>query len=936
MDAPKKVTRRLFIGTTLGVGAGLTLTGCGKTFPRRIVPQVVPSDGEVPGKARYYRSVCRACPAACGLTARVREGRAVKVEGSPLNPIGEGALCATGQAVIDDLYSLHRLGAPKMPGVGKHLRKATWVRATKALEAGVKDALDQKKQIVVLTRPEPGVVGDFFRQWLTALGQDPTQVVVFDAMSPDWLREAARETFGRDQLPRYDLAQARFVLSIGADLLEDLGSPVEHARGLAEMRSPDHGGPGQFVYVGPRLSLTAAQADTFLSVQPGSELDLVLGLCREVLHLSPPPKGIDPATTAALEPYDLSRVARRTGLEARRVKGLAIALTSARPSLCVGPGRSALGPEAVQLAQAVYLLNVLCGNFGRTIGFDPASTAAHAGPSLSMKDLVARVAAGKVGALVIHHADPFGYGGAFASLAKVFDRIPFVAAFGNRVDSTARRAHVVLADHHFLETWDQLEVRPGVRAIQQPVMTPLLPTRAAADVLVGVARNLGHIEGLYDGTFADQMQQQLDEKDIERGGIFKPARLEAPALTGTPLALGKRKFAPTGSAPEVLLVPSMRHLDGRAGMRPLLEEVPDPITTVSWSGWVEVHPKTAADRKIETGDVLRVRARAGKVELPAFVHPGVCEGAFAVPLAYAPSLFEDGGPLGGRVAGARVETTGDRSPLAIDGGSLTQMNRELAREVGPSGVLPKPPPRADLYADVENKGKRRWAMAVDLDRCTGCGACVAACYVENNCPVVGPEETRNGRDMAWLRVQRFIETEGGAPRARFLPVMCQQCGAAPCESVCPVDATMHTAEGLNAQIYNRCVGTRYCGNNCPYQVRRFNWFDWPHPPPTNLGLNPDVTVRQRGVTEKCMFCIQRIRAAEEQAKIDKRPLRDGDVQPACVQTCPTQALVFGDLKDERSRVAKLAADGRAYRLLEELNTHPGVTYLARRRHKERT
>ena len=968
MDASQKVGRRRFIETTLSVGAGLTLAGCTQSLPRQIVPQVTPSDGEVPGKAVLYRSVCRACPAGCGLTARVREGRAVKLEGSTENTIGLGALCATGQAAIDDLYSPQRLGKPMMPGAGDQWQAARWTAAKAALVAGLKRAVDQKKQIVIVTRPEPGAVGDLFRSWLSALGQDPTQVAVFDPMSPDWLREAAKRSFGIDGLPRYDLGRARLVVSVGADLLEDLGSPVEHSRGLAELRSPGHGPSARLVYIGPRLSLTAAQADTFISVPPGSELDLVLGLCREALRLAPKAAGLPDGLAQALAPWDPQTVAASTGLESHRITALAQALVSARPSLCVGPGRSAVGPEAVTLAQAVYLLNAICGNLGQTLRFDappptaqatlpaaatapaiaaavaPTATAAattttataavaQVGISLSMAELAKRAAAGEIGALIVHHADPLGYGAAFASLGQAFERIPFVAAFGNRLDATSRRAHVVLPDHHFLETWDQLALRPGVQAIQQPVMTPLLKTRAAADVLLDAARALGHTTGLPDGSFAEQLQSRLSQQDIERGGTFVAATLTTPVLTAAPLELAGRKPTPPSSQPSVLLVPSVRHLDGRSGVHPLLEEIPDPVTTVSWSGWVEVHPKTAGRQGIRTGDLLRLQANGHQAELPAIVHAGVREEVFAVPLAYAPALLAEGAWLGGRVAGARVEPASRRFSLPIAAGSFTDEHRGLVREVGPSGVLPKEPPRASLYPDVDT-GKRRWALAVDLDRCNGCGACVAACYVENNVAIVGPEQLRNGRSMAWLRVERFLETDGDTARVKLLPVMCQQCGAAPCEPVCPAYATYHTDEGLNAQIYNRCVGTRFCGNNCPYVARRFNWFDWPHPAPSNLGLNPDVTVRSRGVMEKCTFCVQRIRVAEERARMENRPLHDGEVVPACAQTCSAGALVFGDLMDKGSRVAQLATDGRAYGILEELNTRPGVTYLARRRHEE--
>ena len=320
----------------------------------------------------------------------------------------------------------------------------------------------------------------------------------------------------------------------------------------------------------------------------------------------------------------------------------------------------------------------------------------------------------------------------------------------------------------------------------------------------------------------------------------------------------------------------------------------------------------------------------GRIELPAFVYTGVHAEAVAVPVPFAAKLLAPGAAHLGLLASVRVEAVARKIQLAQLGGSLDQRGRELAREVVGNESLPPAPAPLSMYPPVEHP-VHRWAMAVDIDRCTGCAACVAACYVENNSPVVGAAEVARGRDMGWLHIERVIEGPAAHPRLLFLPAMCQQCTNAPCESVCPAYATYHTPEGLNAQVYNRCVGTRYCENNCPYGARRFNWFDWPRPVPSEMGLNPDVSVRERGITEKCTFCVQRIRGAEEQARVEERPMRDGDVVTACAQTCPSHAITFGDLKDPASAVARLAANGRAYRLLEDLNTGPGVVYLARRR-----
>ncbi len=917
-----KTTRRGFLGSAVGaLGVGL-LPGCSDRLPRYLVPYAIPPDDVVPGIAQHYRTICRECPAACGVTARVREGRAVKLEGSPDHPVSRGALCPRGQAAIEGLYSPDRLGMPRSPA-----GDISWEQAEHALVDGVRRALDARKLVVVVTRPEPGSVGALFRAWLAALGQEPSQVVTFDPMEPAWLREGARRAFGTEATPVPDLAAASLLVSIGDDFVED-GSPVERARALADMRAAG----GRFVYVGPRLSLTAAAADEWLSPAPGSEPLLVLGLARRVLERAAPDASVPDALRARLAAYDPAKVAAATGIAAATLDRLAQAMVRDR-SLCLGPGRAVAGADAAALAEAVFVLNAVAGNVGRTLRFLPRAPAPWAGPSLELADLLRRAAAGEVGALLVHHANPRGFATAFGPVAAAFDGVPFVAAFANQLDETAARAHLVLPDHHFLETWSDASPRPGVTGIQQPVMSPVLPTRAAADELLAVARALGKTTGLPDGPFEVAVRGAFDEKDIERGGRFaevapEPVTVAEGALAGG--VAGLRLRGPDDGLP-LVVAPTLRHRDGLPPRGALLKELPDPLTTISWSGWVEVGPATARGLGVTTGDVVALEGAGGRTELPAHITPGVREGLVAVPVEHANALLDGGGPALGFVTRVRARPTGVRARPPHAAGSQSQHGRNLARKVDPSERKRLPmAPLPSLYPPVQHP-VHRWGLGIDLDRCTGCGACVAACYVENNLPVVGAEEVARGRDMAWLSVQSFVDASGGVPEVSFLPLMCQHCTNAPCESVCPTYATYHTQEGLNAQVYARCVGTRYCENNCPYGVRRFNFFDWPRKPPTNLGLNPDVTVRERGVTEKCTMCIHRIRGGEEQAKVEGRAPRDGEIVTACAATCPARAIVFGDLADPASEISRWAADGRAYHLLEELNTRPGNVYLARRK-----
>ncbi|MBI3182982.1 MAG: 4Fe-4S dicluster domain-containing protein [Myxococcales bacterium] len=929
MDA-SGIGRRKFIGSAIVAGAAAPVAGCAEKAVKRIIPYVVPPEDVVPGEARFYRTVCRACPAGCGLSVRTREGRAVKVEGNPDHPVNRGAVCARGQGAIFDLYDVERLREPRAARGRASAEKLSWEAAERALVEGLKKALEGGKKVAIASRPEPGSLGSLFRSWLTALGQDASQLATLDPLADPWSTPALAAAFGAPDAPAYQLGAAKMILSVGADFLDGWGSPVEMPHGFSEMRQRTRAEDGRFVYLGPRLSATASAADQWLAPAPGSELDVVLCLARAALAAGPKAE-LAPAAAdglrSALEPYTAESVERRSGISAGEIQKLAESFLGASPSLCLGPGPAVATRNGVALATAVHLLNYLSGNVGQTVLFHEREAAPAA---WTLEELARAVEAGEVGALIVHHADLLGMGPLAARLRAAWAKVPFVAAFANRLDETARAADLVLADHHFLEAWGDLPVRPGVLGLQQPAMVPLHPTRPAADVLLAAARKLEKGAGLPEGDFASFIRGKATPSELEKGGRFSAEPLRTVALPERVQEALAAKPTPTpdGGMLSLVLFPTLRYQLGPGGANALLEEIPDPVSTICWSGWVELHPETAEQLSLATGDRATVKWEGGTIELPAWVYPGVRRGMAALPAGIVAGL-----PAAGTLV--QLAKAGPGKQLARTEGSPRQLDRMLAREVPTvRSEVPKPHvPKRSMYP--EHAHKRRWAMAVDLDRCTGCSACMAACYVENNTPVVGPTDVAHGREMSWIRMDRFIDGPDERPRLSFLPVMCQQCCNAPCEGVCPVYVTYHHHEGLNAQIYNRCVGTRYCENNCPYHARRFNWWNYPHPEPSHLALNPDVTVRERGITEKCSFCIQRIRSAEEHAKLEGRPVRDGEVVPACAQTCPTQAIVFGDIRDGASGVAKVAADPRAYRMMEQLNAEPGVYYLARVRPEDK-
>jgi molybdopterin-containing oxidoreductase family iron-sulfur binding subunit len=466
---------------------------------------------------------------------------------------------------------------------------------------------------------------------------------------------------------------------------------------------------------------------------------------------------------------------------------------------------------------------------------------------------------------------------------------------------------------------------------------------------------------------------------LSDGGVWR--RVGTQPVTLNPAVAGVNFDEPTldgdASTPYALFAyPSPVLYDGRSANRPWLQELPDPVTKVVWNSWIEMHPVVAERLGVRTGDVVAVSSPHGQLEAPAYVYNGIRPDTVAIPIGQGHEHFgrwargrgvnplallpaaadETSGATAWLSTQVALAATGESVTLVSTQGSHDDLGREIAEVISvPAAVEAAEHARAEMERepaalveaaeDADPKSPYRWGMAIDLSSCVGCSACVTACYAENNIPVVGEELCAQGREMAWLRVESYYEhvSEGGHGNGHgvsqegegdsavqhvvHLPAICQHCGNAPCEPVCPVYATYHNPEGLNIQVYNRCVGTRYCSNNCPYKARRFEWFDYDFPFPLNLQLNPDVTVREKGVMEKCTFCVQRIMKARNDANAEGRDVNDGEVTTACAQTCPAEAIVFGNFRDPNSRVSRLARSGRAYHMLAELNTRPAVTYL---------
>ena len=942
--------RRDFLTWT---GAACLATGCSpKGVAERIIPYLVPPVDAVPGTPLWYRTACRECPAGCGVTAKSREGRVIKLEGNPDDPVGRGALCARGQAAIQGLYHPERFQGP-MRRQGGVLTPLPWGEAETILAAAIGQAVARGKgRVRLLTRLEPGSAGRAQRAFLRAIGGADSDRVVFEPLDPAPLRAAAEALFGRRELPVLDLSHARSVAAFGADLLETWGSPVEQTRQFAGGRGRTGPDRVRLTWVAPRLSLTGVAADRWIRARAGGELAVALGVLRVIVDPRSGAQGLGPeagllaARLAALEPAAL---AGRAGVPWAEIEVLGRELSERRPSALVGPGPAAQGPEATRLAGVLLLANLALGNLGTTLryGLDAGEDVPSTGADVEA--LVSDMASGKVDLLLVHHADLGALPTALGAAAAL-DRVPLVVSFAQRPDGTTARAQLVLPDHHPLESFGDVSPRLGVLNTLQPVMTPLADTRAASQVLLEVAARLpATAERPRVTAFAELVAARIGSAlaATPGGEIHRAAQQRGGAWTPAPSAelrllpgVAERFLAPLVPAPtpadgslDLVLFPTALRSGGDI---PWLRETPDALSSVSWSPWLELSPATASRLGVATGQTVSVTSVAGHTELPAYVFPGIRDDTVALPLGgpeavdLVPWAVEalSGAPV---LVGAAVSVRAMRRPGALPllEGSPYQHGRGLLPTVSAAAPVVSRPDLSRTMRGAPVHPQHRWSMAIDLDRCTGCQACSVACYAENNVPVMGAQAAMEGRSMGWIRIERYLgEAPGGALDVRLLPMLCQQCTNAPCEPVCPVYATYHTADGLNAQVYNRCVGTRYCSNNCPYHVRTFNWRDVRFERPTELQLNPDVAVRSRGVMEKCTFCVQRIRDAEGRARTAGRPVADGEIVPACAQTCPAQAIVFGDAHDPGSRVSRLARDPRGFAVLEELNTQPAITYLA--------
>ncbi|MBZ5573979.1 MAG: TAT-variant-translocated molybdopterin oxidoreductase [Acidobacteriia bacterium] len=943
---PRQFRRRDFLkatGFTLGVAFA---TGCSRAPVQRAIPLLSQPEEVVPGRSLFYASTCAGCSAGCGLLAKVRDGRPIKLEGNPQHPVSHGGLCATGQASILGLYDSQRLRHPLKEG-----KKSSWAEVDREIQAELANIRSDRGAVRFLsgtiTSPTTRAAIEEFLK-----GFPDARHVVYDPLSNSALLDAHEQTHGLRVLPRFHFDKAEVIVSLDADFLGTWISPVEYTADYRAGRDLEAKRISYHVQFEPRMTVTGSKADRRFVVAPGE-----MGLLLTHLALRIARKAAAPLTPGAPE---------AVSVDSAFLDELADRLWHAR-------GRSLIVCGANDLQQQFLsnYLNHLLGNYGPTLDLKQPSLQAQ-GSDKELGGLLAELQYGKVKALFIHGVNP-----------------AFDFSFAQRVDETAVLARYVLPEQHYLESWNDAEPVSGLVSVSQPTIHPLGDARSLVET---IAAWNGKPKPAYDllreHWEAEVFPRQKKESNFD---AFWDRAVHDGFAEVEPLPIKSKQFnaqairpilkaqRPEPGAFALALYPTVAMLDGRNAYNPWLHELPDPITKVTWDNYASISPAAAQRLGVADGDVVRLESGDQMLDLPAFIQPGQHDQVVAVALGYGSKLSARFAKVGPQWLDAIV-SVGDKGVVGLNAAPLlrwsegvlqyhgaqvkvsrTGRQRELAstqthntltvpRKLTPPGSGPRPVVQEttlaaylkDPHAGVEDHEEKedlwptdhpytgpRWGMVIDQNACTGCSSCVVACQVENNIPVVGRDEIRRNREMHWLRIDRYYsEAESGQIEVAYEPLMCQQCENAPCETVCPVLATVHSEDGLNQQVYNRCIGTRYCANNCPYKARRFNWFNYAHDDQLqNLVLNPDVAVRSRGVMEKCTFCVQRIQEAKIEAKRRGEKVPDGEVETACQQSCPAQAIYFGDLNDPNSQVSKMMANPRRYRVLEELNVRPAVGYL---------
>ncbi|MFB3904425.1 MAG: 4Fe-4S dicluster domain-containing protein [Acidobacteriota bacterium] len=963
--ASSDLNRRKFLAV---VAASLSAAGvgCGRFEDRgRIASYPDVPEGQIPGMPRYYASTLIRYPGSMPVIAATREGRPVKLEGNPEHPASQGSLGVFGQAATLDLYDPDRLRAPLLNG-----QTVSWGEADRLVRNRLEQSSRAGKATLLVTGPLVSPTArSLVRLFVSAYPQTiHRSLATFHEAER---LEGRQVAFGTRSLAsiRWDLADV--VLTLDCDFLGAQGRPGDEI-GFSARRRPEHpSGMNRLWCLEAGMSITGANADHRFPMRPGLQPRFLVWLLGElILRRTVGPLAADPVVTQALRGALLNIRLEEFGIPEKAAGALVDDLVKSQ-----GRGAILAGPQlAAPCHVLVAALNVTLGNEGTVVIPAPAVPGSEPSTLREWVEAAEMMNRGRVGLFIALDVNPV-YALPEIGCREALARVPFIVSSSLLPDETASAAHLAIPSAHDLESWGDSDFHPDSLSLQQPVMRPLFEARQSEESLIfwlnqserPVANYYEYLKERWQNEVYPQSGAAVSFTDVWEAALHDgfigvkttpvPASGLATAEVADALSRCARRVEP---GYDLTLRPSPRLYDGRFANNGWLQELPHPVTTQAWGNSAVIGPATALELGCKEGQIITVKAGGAAIDIPVLVSPGVADHSVQIDLGYGRQsagtlgshVGVDAGKLRSRTggvtawvySGVRLIVTSERGRIirvqqhnSAEGRSfIREVSSESLRQKGRLAVSPSQHEYRPGPGNWKYPGQK-WGLVVDLSACTGCGACTIACVAENNVPVVGPEQVEKGRQMHWVRIDRYFSGPAENPTVSFQPMMCQQCDYAPCEKVCPVAATVHSPEGLDEMVYNRCVGTRYCANNCPYKVRRFNYLDYHKEvrAPAELLFNPEVTVRSRGVMEKCTFCVQRIAAARQAARARGRKLVDGDIRTACQQACPAGAIVFGDLNDPESRVHQLAHSARGYKALVELGVGPAVTYLARIRNPHR-
>lgn len=965
------LSRRKFLAL-LGASAALAGTACTDYRDKgEIVPYNVKPEEITVGKPNYYASTCTACANACGILIKTREGRPIKVDGNPDHPVNQGKICAKGQANILNLYDPERLKTPLI-GRNSAFNEVSWKDADTEIIKALNSV--NGKEIAIVTNPITSptslrVLEDFKVKYPT------TKIYSYSFFNNDLKNQAWQKTFGSPKYPLVKWNEAKVIVALESDFLGTDGNKVENSRLFAQGRDVDTKTFNRLYCVDSTLTITGNNADYRLRLKPEAQFEFVMSLMnglssKGALSLSVNTSG-----------YSLNGFAAKYSLNKKVLDQLVNDLAGNKGKSIIDAGSSL--PENVHIA--VNLLNEALGNSAMFRSDSAVTSLMENSLPQEFESLVQNMNSGNVAVVLHFDCNPVYQLPNDLGYKKALSKVPQIISLSERENETTFISKYVLPLNHNFESWGDSKTRTDVISLVQPVINPINKTRQKESILLTWinGNSDSYNETLYhqylmsnwEKSIYPTLNSKIDFKRFWFGALHDGIALTNESGSFTKMLNNSVTSLLTNNVNSkgftVIVKENYNLSDGSFSHNGWMQELPHPVSKITWDNYAALSEKSCKDLGVKNNDVIEIKIGERKLSLPVFMQAGTADDLVVLESGFGRTnsgtvanevgfnayvlLSKNSGITNWIYTGAELSKTGDTYILAstqehhaFDDPRTQDLHktRNIIQEAtvaayAKNSHIIKEKHHGELASvyDPHPYTGVKWGMAIDLNKCTGCGDCVAACNVENNIPVIGKDQVLKSREMQWLRIDRYYSGTPDDPQVSVQPMLCQHCDQAPCENVCPVVATTHSPDGLNQMVYNRCVGTRYCSNNCPYKVRRFNFFNFrdhfrdsfQENPILSLMHNPEVTVRSRGVMEKCTFCVQRISEAKADATYENRKLKGSDVTTACQDSCGSNAIYFGDINDKESELYKYRNHEIGYFVLEELNIKPNVTYIAKLR-----